>query len=129
MGLLIIFVSFCFFVCTTYGFCFHQYGGVGEYSRKCSSGSVDLEACYARCNCWTDFPDMGGEITHEVDAQCFLDTCWGSYDQDGCPFGTLETNPWCCTKNGFTCDEWTCDPEANCEHTGKKDLFFKLLRK
>ena len=25
-----------------------------------------MEACYARCNCWTDFPDMGGQITHEV---------------------------------------------------------------
>ncbi len=31
-----------------------------------------MEACYARCNCWSDFPDLGGEITHEVDALCFL---------------------------------------------------------
>ena len=35
--LLVIFVSFCFFVCTTYGFCFHQYGGEGEYHKKCDS--------------------------------------------------------------------------------------------
>ena len=21
-----------------------------------------MEACYARCNCWTDFPDMGGQV-------------------------------------------------------------------
>merc|ERR1711988_1984781 len=112
----------------TYGFCFNQPGGIGEYSKECMQ-SIEMEACYARCNCWTDFPDMGGEITHEVDAWCFQDACWCSYDQDGCPFGTLKTNPWCCTKNGFTCDEWTCDTDGNCEHTGKKDLFFKLLRK
>ena len=37
---------------------------------------LEMEACYARCNCWTDFPDMGGEITHEVDAWCFQDACW-----------------------------------------------------
>ena len=24
---------------------------------------ADMEACYARCNCWTDFPDMGGQVT------------------------------------------------------------------
>ena len=23
---------------------------------------ADMEACYARCNCWTDFPDMGGQV-------------------------------------------------------------------
>ena len=40
-----------------------------------------MEACYARCNCWTDFPDMGGQITHEVDAWCFQEACWCSYDQ------------------------------------------------
>ena len=37
---------------------------------------LEMEACYARCNCWTDFPDMGGEITHEIDAWCFQDACW-----------------------------------------------------
>ena len=24
------------------------------------------EACYARCNCWTDLPSQGGEIYKEV---------------------------------------------------------------
>ena len=45
-----------------HGFCFHAYGGVGEYSAECDS-SIEMEACYARCNCWTDFPDMGGQVT------------------------------------------------------------------
>ena len=40
-----------------------------------------MEACYARCNCWSDFPDMGGHITHEMDAWCFQDACWCSYNQ------------------------------------------------
>merc|ERR1739847_98998 len=113
------------------GFCFHNGGGIGEYHWECSQ-SIEMEACYARCNCWTDFPDMGGQITHEVDAWCFQDACWCSYNQDTCPFGTLKTDPWCCTKNGFTCDEWTCDTDGNCEHTPKekpKDLFMRLLRK
>ena len=35
--LLIIFVSFWFIVGTTHGFCFHQYGGEGEYHKKCDS--------------------------------------------------------------------------------------------
>ena len=88
-----------------------------------------MEACYARCNCWTDFPDMGGQITHEVnlyctcrelfdnvkvDALCLMDTCFCSYDQDGCPYGTLKTNAWCCTKTGITCDDTFCDTEGNC---------------
>ena len=63
-----------------HGFCFHAYGGVGEYSAECDD-SIEMEACYARCNCWTDFPDMGGQITHEVDAWCFQEACWCSYDQ------------------------------------------------
>merc|ERR1711944_269987 len=79
------------------GFCFHNGGGIGEYHWECSQ-SIEMEACYARCNCWSDFPNMGGVITHEVDAQCFLDACWCSYNQDLCPYGTLKTNPWCCTK-------------------------------
>lgn len=57
-----------------------------------------MDACYARCNCWTDFPDMGGQvfvsilkpvhllclyeqITHEVDALCMMDACWCSFNQ------------------------------------------------
>ena len=40
-----------------------------------------MEACYARCNCWSDFPDMGGQITHEMDAWCFQDACWCSHNQ------------------------------------------------
>ena len=88
-----------------------------------------MDACYARCNCWTDFPDMGGQITHEMDAACFLDACWCSYNQDACPYGTLKTNPFCCSKTGFKCNEFTCDTDGNCEHTGKKDQFLSLLRK
>merc|ERR1711915_51622 len=93
------------------GFCFHQGGGVGEYSKECMS---DMEACYARCNCWTDFPDMGGQITHEVDAWCFQSTCYCSYDQSGCPYGTLKTNPYCCSHAGITCDDVSCDHEGVC---------------
>merc|ERR1719444_742465 len=72
-------------------FCFHSGGGVGEYHWACSS-SIEMEACYARCNCWSDFPNLGGQITHEADAWCFQDACWCSYNQDTCPFGTLKTN-------------------------------------
>merc|ERR1712218_541143 len=97
-------------------FCINTPGGIGEHSKECPS-SVEMEACYARCNCWTDFPDMGGQITHEVDALCLMDTCFCSYDQDGCPFGTLKPNPWCCTKTepGITCDDTFCDTEGNCD--------------
>jgi len=97
-----------------HGFCFHAYGGVGEYSAECDD-SIEMEACYARCNCWTDFPDMGGQITHEVDAWCFQEACWCSYDQAGCPFGTLKTDPYCCTKDGITCDDIVCDTDGNCD--------------
>ena len=85
---------------------------------------TDFEACYARCNCWSDFPDMGGVITHEVDAQCFLDACWCSYNQNTCPYGTLKTNPWCCTKTeGWRCRDWDCDTDGNCTHRPSfKDL-------
>merc|ERR1712228_1169602 len=110
------------------GVWFHQYGGIGEYSRTCESGDLELEACYARCNCWTDFPDLGGEITHEVDAQCLLDTCFCSYDQVGCPYGTLKTNPFCCSRNaGWGCDEFTCDTDGECIHTGKLDQLRQMF--
>merc|ERR1719281_1424968 len=116
------------------GFCAHGWGGIGEYHKECPD-SADFEACYARCNCWTDFPDMGGQITHEVDALCMMDACWCSYNQDLCPYGTLKTNPYCssrgwssecsynqdlcpygtlktnpycCTKVGITCDDVVC---------------------
>merc|ERR1711899_251399 len=91
--------------------------------------SIQMKACYARCNCWTDFPDMGGQITHEMDAWCFQDACWCSYNQDACPYGTLKTNPFCCSLHGFQCNEFDCDTDGNCEHNGKKDQFLKLLRK
>ena len=139
---LAVFPAFCF------SFCFHEGGGIGEYHKACSDSigrsvwilhfhfmfpCLEMEACYARCNCWSDFPDMGGQITHEVDAQCFLDSCWCSYNQvsgntflkifnfpfptqDLCPYGTLKTNPYCCTKNGITCDDVHCDTEGNCDH-------------
>ena len=78
MKLLCIFLFY--FVFEVENFCFHASGGVGEYHWPCPD-SIEMEACYARCNCWTDFPDMGGQITHEVDAWCFQDSCWCSYDQ------------------------------------------------
>ena len=87
-----------------------------------------MDACYARCNCWTDFPDMGGEITHEVDAMCLMDACWCSYNQNTCPYGTLKTNPFCCAKSGWKCNKFTCDTDGNCEHTGK-NVFLSLLNK
>jgi len=96
------------------GFCAHGWGGIGEYHKECPD-SADFEACYARCNCWTDFPDMGGQITHEVDALCMMDACWCSYNQDLCPYGTLKTNPYCCTKVGITCDDVVCDTDGNCD--------------
>merc|ERR1739838_281177 len=74
-----------------------------------------MDACYARCNCWTDFPDMGGQITHEVDALCMMDACWCSFNQNTCPFGTLKTNPYCCTKQGITCRDIVCDTDGNCD--------------
>ena len=134
-------------------FCVHQYGGIGEYSGECSDSvgiskslvvnysaflltflfflPKDFEACYARCNCWTDFPNMGGQITHEVDAQCFLHTCWCSYNQDLCPYGTLKTNPWCCTKtDGWRCRDWDCDTNGECTHRPSfKDLLEILAAK
>ena len=113
-------------------FCFHQYGGIGEYHKACEASvgkilncfflalfyltTLEMEACYARCNCWDDFPNMGGQITHEVDAWCFQDACWCSYNQNLCPFGTLKTDPWCCITTGFTCDQWDCDTSGNCTH-------------
>ena len=105
----------CLVVRPTYSFCAHGIGGVGEYHSNCPD-SVDMEACYARCNCWTDFPDMGGQVTHEVDALCMMDACWCSYNQDLCPYGTLKTNPYCCTKVGITCDDIVCDTDGEC-HT------------
>ncbi len=44
------------------------------------------------------------------------DACWCSYDQLMCPFGTLKTDPFCCAKHGFQCDEFTCDTDGNCTH-------------
>ena len=40
----------------------------------------EYEACYARCNCWSDFPDMGGEKIGEVDALCLFDKCYCDYN-------------------------------------------------
>ena len=40
----------------------------------------EYEACYARCNCWSDFPDMGGEKIGELDALCLMDGCWCNHD-------------------------------------------------
>jgi len=104
-------------------FCFHQYGGIGEVHRDCPD-SGDYDACYARCNCWSDLPDNGGTITHEVDARCMSDGCWCSYDNYACPYGTLKTNPWCCTKTeGWRCRDWDCDTDGNCTHRPSfKDL-------
>ena len=60
---------------------------------------------------------MGGNITHEVDARCMLDGCWCSYDQHACPYGTLKTNPWCCTKSpGWECEDFECDTNGECTH-------------
>ena len=118
----------------TNAFCFHQYGGIGEVHRDCpdSAGKYnstqwviwfdylivsDYDACYARCNCWSDLPDNGGTITHEVDARCMSDGCWCNYDNYACPYGTLKTNPWCCTKTeGWQCEDFECDTDGHCTH-------------
>ena len=39
-----------------------QKGGQGAKTHG-SMPIADMEACYARCNRWTDFPDMGGQVT------------------------------------------------------------------
>merc|ERR1712194_276044 len=122
-------ISFVALFAYANGFCVNMPGGIGEYHQECTTTSIEMDACYARCNCWTDFPDMGGQITHEIDAACFLDACWCSHNQHGCPYGTLKTNPFCCSQTGFKCNEFTCDTDGNCEHTGKKDQFLSLLRK
>jgi len=114
MRFLISAVMVVLLACPATPFCFHAPGGVGEYHQKCSD-SIDMDACYARCNCWTDFPDMGGQITHEVDALCMMDACWCSFNQNTCPFGTLKTNPYCCTKQGITCRDIVCDTDGNCD--------------
>ena len=42
--------------------------------------NLEYEACYARCDCWSDFPDMGGEKIGEVDALCLFDKCYCDYN-------------------------------------------------
>merc|ERR1712203_521112 len=66
-------ISFVALFAYANGFCMNMPGGIGEYHHECTTTSIEMDACYARCNCWTDFPDMGGQITHEMDAACFLD--------------------------------------------------------
>ena len=34
--------------------------------------------------------------------------------KDGCPYGTLKTNPYCCNTVGITCDDIECDTDGNC---------------
>ena len=79
----VIFVGFLLYVSSSFvePFCFHGSGGIGEYSAKCmSSDTVEYEACYARCNCWSNFPDIDGEKIGEVDALCLFDKCYCDYD-------------------------------------------------
>jgi len=116
-----IYILFTVIACKSFqsanGFCFHAPGGVGEYHQVCDEhdSGVEYDACYARCNCWSDFPDMGGEKIGELDALCLMDGCWCNHDLARCPYGTLKTNPYCCNTVGITCDDITCDTDGNCE--------------
>merc|ERR1712113_1366422 len=100
------------------GFCFPgtdiDKGNHGGHCMADSSG-VEYRACYARCDCWSDFPDMGGNKTGEVDALCIMDECSCVYNLDLCPFGTLKTSIWCCNTVGITCEDCQCDTDGNCK--------------
>merc|ERR1719159_1797861 len=99
-------------------FCFPgEDGGIGDHSAHCmgDSSGVEYQACYARCDCWDDFPDMGGNKTGEVDALCILDECSCVYNLDMCGFGTLKTSIWCCNTVGITCRDCSCDHDGHCD--------------
>merc|ERR1712130_637027 len=94
---------------TASGWCIHA-GGIGQAIQHCDP-SVDLEACFARCQCY----DSYNNPTHQAPALCVLDACYCDYGD--CYFGKLITEPLCCTDLGGTtigCDNY-CDyyPE-NC---------------
>jgi len=118
---------------TANGFCFHAVGGVGEYHQECDphDTGVEYDACYARCNCWSDFPDMGGEKIGELDALCMMDACWCNHNLAACPFGTLKTNTFCCNTvaSGYTCKDFDCDTDGNCEPKTFKGLIETLAKK
>merc|ERR1712002_1266993 len=91
-----------FTVASTSAWCIPA-GGVGEYSKKCSSTSVDFEACFALCQCY----DAEDNPTHMHQAICLFDECFCVFD--ACPYGRLASSPICCTKGGgntITCDNY-----------------------
>merc|ERR1719188_2653665 len=57
------------------GYCPHDTYGANVIEFK--------EACYARCNCWTDLPSLGGHIYKEVDAICIRDKCYCVFEEKG----------------------------------------------
>merc|ERR1712112_506911 len=82
------------------------------------------EACYARCNCWTDLPSLGGEIYKEVDAVCIMDKCYCVFAEKGyCNHAFLKTDPYCCTPSfwencdmQFVTQMGTAIMKTHCDH-------------
>merc|ERR1712203_893995 len=74
-----------------------------------------MEACYARCNCWTNLPSQGGEIYKEVDAVCIHDKCYcvfaeGDERRTSCNHAFMKTDPYCCTRNKRTATMLSATP-------------------
>ena len=51
--------------------------------------------------------------------------------QAACPFGTLKTNTFCCNTvaSGYTCKDFDCDTDGNCEPKTFKGLIETLAIK
>merc|ERR1712215_399491 len=92
------------------GYCVHDTYGANVIEFK--------EACYARCNCWTDLPSLGGHIYKEVDAVCIKDACYCVYLKESCNHAFLKTDPYCCTPSyeAENCDNAVCDEDGWCHH-------------
>merc|ERR1712098_658158 len=101
MGLLVLSCS----IQNTRAWCSYAYGTSGNGGDKmdahCTHDFYDAgviefkEACYARCNCWTDLPSLGGEIYKEVDAICIHDKCYCVFAKGYCNHAFMKTDPYC----------------------------------
>merc|ERR1712012_1397992 len=117
------------------GLCFDAFGTSGNGGdvmvAQCEHYTYDahviefMEACYARCNCWTNLPSQGGEIYKEVDAVCIHDKCYCVFAEEDersttCNHAFMKTDPYCCTRNFHeNCDNAVCDTDGNCHHEPK----------
>merc|ERR1712215_149472 len=93
---------------------------VGYYEHETYDANVIefKQACYARFNCWTDLPSLGGHIYKEVDAICVRDACYCVYLKESCKHAFLKTDPYCCTPSfeQENCDNAICDEDGFCHH-------------